>query len=137
MDYFFFYGTLLDPDVFSTVLLKRQNELFESDLTVQNFCCFKVSGESFPVLLPCPNLEAKGKIFKVPQSLQERLNFFEDVGRDFDIKPFNFFHNNREIYYFSPTPQLKITKAYWSFEEFQKVKEGYLKSCFELMKELK
>ena len=73
----------------------------------------------------------------IPQGLQERLHFFEDVGRDFEIKSFNFFHNNREIYYFSPTPQLKVTKAYWSFEEFKKVKEDYLKSCFELMKELK
>ncbi|MEC7181352.1 MAG: gamma-glutamylcyclotransferase family protein [Bdellovibrionota bacterium] len=137
MDYFFFYGTLLDPDVFSTVLLKGQDELFESDLTVRGFRCFKVSGESFPVLLPCSNSEAKGKIFRIPQSLPGRLNFFEDVGRDFDIQSFNFFHNNCKIYYFSPTSKLKISKTNWSFEEFQKVKLDYVKSCFELMKEIK
>ena len=134
MDYFFFYGTLLDPDVFSTVLLKPQSELFEFDLTVKGFCCFKVDGEDFPVLLPSPNSEAKGKVFKIPPSLIKRLHFFEDVGFDFDIKSFTFLHNNREIYYFAPTPKLKVSKAFWSFEEFQKVKVGYVESCFELMK---
>ena len=48
MDYFFFYGTLLDPDVFSTVLLTDQDELFEANLTVKDFCCFKVANEAFP-----------------------------------------------------------------------------------------
>ena len=137
MDYFFFYGTLLDPDVFFTVLQRPQNELFESDLTVKGFCCFKVDGEEFPVLLPSANLEASGKIFKIPSGLLKRLHFFEDVGLDFDIKSFNFSHNNCDIYYFSPTSKLKVTKAFWNFEEFQKVKVDYLKSCFELMKEMK
>ena len=137
MDYFFFYGTLLDPDVFSAVLLKDQIELFESDLTVKGFCCFKVLGESFPVLLPSPNTEVKGKIFRIPQSLQERLYFFEDLGGDFDIESFNVAHNNRKVFYFSPTSKLKVSKAYWKFEEFQKVKVDYVKSCFELMKEMK
>ena len=137
MNYFFFYGTLLDQDVFSTVLLREQSELFEADLTVKNFSRFKVEDEAFPVLLPDLNNEVKGKIFRIPQNLIERLHFFEDVGFDFQVKSFEFFYKNSEIFYFSPTSELKVMKAYWSYDEFQKVKEEYVKSCLKLMKEMK
>ena len=137
MSYYFFYGTLLDRDVFFTVLLRDQDELFERDLTVKNFSRFKVEGEEFPVLLPELNNEVEGKIFRIPHNLIERLHFFEDVGFDFKVKSFEFSYKNNEVFYFSPTSELKVMKTYWNYDEFQEVKEEYVKSCFKLMKEMK
>ena len=135
--YYFFYGTLLDPDVFSTVLLTEQNKLFEANLTVKDFCCFKIANEAFPVILPELNSKVEGKIFKIPEALIERLHFFEDVGFDFNVESFNFLHKDRQIYYFSPTSELNVMDGYWSYEEFQNVKDDYVKSCLELMKKMK
>ena len=97
MKYFFFYGTLLDRDVFSTVLLRDQSELFETDLVVKKFCRFRVEGEAFPVLLPSDNSEVKGKIFRIPENLIERLHFFDDVGFDFKVKFFEFLYKDHKI----------------------------------------
>ena len=47
MDYFFFYGTLLDSEVFSIVLERRPSELFEQNLEIKGFSSFKVLKEKF------------------------------------------------------------------------------------------
>ena len=57
MEYFFFYGTLLDSEVFSIVLERDPTELFEQTLDIKGFSCFKVLKEKFHKVKEIPIFE--------------------------------------------------------------------------------
>jgi hypothetical protein len=133
VDYFFFYGTLLDADVFSLVLGRGPSELFVDHLELKGFSCFKVQNEFFPVLRPDPKGVTCGKIYKIPDVLKKRLYFFEDVGFDFKVSSLGKKMKGQEIFYFSPTDQLKFKEELWSLEYFNKYRLDYVEMCSELM----
>ncbi|MDC0253794.1 gamma-glutamylcyclotransferase [Bacteriovoracales bacterium] len=134
MDYFFFYGTLLDSEVFSIVLERRPSELFEQNLEIKGFSSFKVLKEKFPVLLPDPNGSVSGKVYRIPDNLKKRLFFFEDVGVDFVVEELETKISGKSVFYFSPTGKLELGEGLWTFDEFNKSRGDYVNMCIDLMK---
>ena len=134
MNYFFFYGTLLDSEVFSIVLQREPSELFEQDLEIKGFSCFRVLKEQFPVLLRDPNGIVSGKVYRISNNLKKRLFFFEDVGIDFVVEELGTKIRGKNVFYFSPTGKLELDEGIWTLDEFNKSRGDYLSMCIELMK---
>ena len=134
MDYFFFYGTLLDSEVFSIVLERKPSELFEQNLEIKGFSCFKVLNEQFPVLLKDPDGSVSGKVYRISENLKKRLFFFEDVGVDFVVEELGVKIKGKNVLYFSPTGKLELDEGIWTLDEFNKSRGDYVDMCIDLMK---
>lgn len=81
---YFFFGTLMDPDVLSLVLGRDPGPL-STVATLSGFARVRVEGEPYPALVEAPDGQVEGLLLRdyVPED-DQRIRFFEDF--DFAIE---------------------------------------------------
>jgi len=81
---YFFFGTLMDPDVLSLVLGRDPGPL-STAATLSGFARVRVEGEPYPALVEAPGGQVEGLLLRdyVPED-DLRIRFFEDF--DFAIE---------------------------------------------------
>ena len=81
---YFFFGTLMDPDVLSLVLGRDPGPL-STEATLSGFARVRVEGEPYPALVEAPGGQVEGLLLHDygPED-DRRIRFFEDF--DFSIE---------------------------------------------------
>ncbi|MGB0632762.1 MAG: gamma-glutamylcyclotransferase family protein [Alphaproteobacteria bacterium] len=81
---YFFYGTLIDPDIRAAVLGRAAADLSPVDDTLSGWRTVFVSGKTYPVIVPSAAHSVRGVRMAIPDpALRQRLRYFE--GPEYDI----------------------------------------------------
>ena len=75
---YFFYGTLIDPDIRAAVLGRAAADLLAIDDTLKGWRAVLVSGKTYPVIVPSAPDEVRGvRVGIAGPSARRRLSHFE------------------------------------------------------------
>lgn len=77
---YFFYGSLIDPDVRAVVLGRRRPD--GAAATLKGWRRWRVAGESYPLISPAPGERVDGLVLDVAPAEARRLAWYE--GEDYE-----------------------------------------------------
>lgn len=118
---FFFYGTLLDPDVLRTVLGRRvaPESLFPARLA--GYRISRAFGKTYPILAAKPGAEAKGLVAAgLDDRDAARLFHYEDDGYSTVEVDLAGAHGPLRAWVFMPGSRMRALPSDWSYDTWQR-----------------
>ncbi|MEX2311639.1 MAG: gamma-glutamylcyclotransferase family protein [Rhodospirillales bacterium] len=128
---YFFYGTLMDPEVVREVLGRPLSGCSPQSAMLAGFKRVSVADVTYPALTPDPDSHVDGlMVSKISELEASRISRYE--GNDYTVQVFDVMLGDGAVEkarVFLPKKSLNLTDIPWDFERWQKQdKKRFLKN---------
>ena len=117
----FIYGTLREPSVFLEVTGDSLEACQAQEAFLTNFEAYYVKNDSFPGICQ-GDQKLEGIFLQVNDAVLKKLNHFEDVGKDYELRAFKVELNDAvlEAFVYFPLKKIQLSQKKWTYEEWLK-----------------